>query len=186
MNFGKRCMIFACLIINTISFAFANDMNNKKILEETAKEFFKSWVELENRTKECKIEKKLDLVKIKNLLPDVKPEYVQLSLLYFERRNLSKCVYKAENNVLFTLSSLELLLEDFKEKGVKIEEIRRINNNYNISRTRYLLGGISPDMRYLKADYMALPERVRVKIEAIEEFKSGYFKGLQVFKSLYK
>lgn len=184
MSFGKRYTIFACLVSSVLLYllaipTLANEKNYIKVLDDARKEFTVAFTELESKMGECTKEAPVNVLKIKEQLPVIEERQLQHVLVFLEQRSISKCVHDAETNVLFTLSSLELLLESLAKKGVKV------NDEYKaISGTRQLLSGIAPEMMFLRADYEALPEDVRSKVESIKELQGGYFRALHLFDKL--
>lgn len=186
MYFGKLCTICAylasSLFFTSNAQALSDEESYQNALKQTYEEFSNAVAKLEDKTAECSKHKPVNASKVNEQLPTtVEEQDLKLALAFLEDRNVSNCIHNARTNAVFTLSSLELLIEDLKEKGLKLDdESRNIKGFYGI------VGGTSPGIAYMRAKYNALPKDLRSNIESITELQQDDFHPFELFNKIIK
>lgn len=186
MSFGKLFTICVCLassllLFSSVAQALSDEESYQNALKYTHKEFSTAVVKLNDKTAQCSKNAPVNALKVNEQLPTIKEQDLKLALAFLVDRNVSKCIHNDRANTVFALSSLELLIEDLKERGVKIDDTYK---NMETKGFYEIVGGTSPRIAYLHAEYRALPEDVRSKIESIKELQRGSFNPFKLFDKI--
>lgn len=185
INFGKQSIIFVCLnsilLYSSFSFALSDEETYIVALQHAHNEFSIAVQALEYKTTECS---KLNSISVLNIMPHlstINESDLMLALAYLSFQNSETCVHEAKANIVYAMSSLNLLIKDLTKKGVNIKQYK---SNMKIELFHTIIGGIEPRMAYLRARYKALSKVTRSKIESIKELQHTSFDPLYLSEKI--
>ena len=183
MNFGKRCMIFVCLInILLISNAWAGSKQDDllKAIEYTPLELAGEIVKLNQISEKYRVHQDINIAKVKSALPKLSATVLKHAIFYINMNNFANCIKKSEQRVLWLPVTLENLIRKAQSIGV---EINATFSKAPDSATA-LLVGVSEEFSVASIRYSSLPASAREKIESIDELKKGSFDVFNLIKKL--